>query len=300
MLQVTNSSSLKQSLISRDIVAEFYLLLCMISYANAKINIGLNITGKRADGYHELETIFYPFPLYDIIEMTEHAGDGASLEITGMNLRADNDNLCLKAYRLLADRFSLPPMHIHLHKQIPFGAGLGGGSADAAVVMKMINELFSLDLSSTELAVEAAKLGADCPFFIQNKSAYASGTGTDLSSCSVDLSGKYIVLVKPDVHISTVEAYQQVVPQPSEYDLRDLIKLPVQEWKFTIKNDFEDGLFEKYPVMRDIKLALYEQGALYASMSGSGSSVYGIFSGETELTDMEQLGKVFYPTKIGV
>ncbi|WDF67389.1 4-(cytidine 5'-diphospho)-2-C-methyl-D-erythritol kinase [Sphingobacterium oryzagri] len=271
----------------------------MISYANAKINIGLNITAKRPDGYHELETIFYPFPLYDIIELTENTSTTSSLEITGMDLPVADDNLCLKAYRLLAARFSLPAVHIHLHKQIPFGAGLGGGSADAAFVLKMLNEQFSLGLTSEDLILEAAKLGADCPFFVDNVPAYASGTGTDLTPCTLDLSDKYLVLVKPALHIGTAEAYRQVAPRASAHDLRDLIRLPVQEWKFSIKNDFEDGLFEQYPLIRSIKLALYEQGALYASMSGSGSSVYGIFSEEIKLTDFDQFGSVYYPVNIG-
>lgn len=273
----------------------------MISYANAKINIGLHIMSKRPDGYHELETVFYPFPLYDIIELTAMPGKStvpSSLTITGMDLAVDDDNLCLKAYRLLASRFALPPAKIHLHKQIPFGAGLGGGSSDAAAVLKMVNAMYSLGLSTAELRQEAAKLGADCPFFIENLPAYAEGIGTDLSPCALDLSDHYIVLVKPDVHVSTAEAYQGVLPQAPEHDLRELIKLPVQEWKFLIRNDFEDGLFDTYPIIRDIKLALYEHGARYASMSGSGSAVYGIFPEQVDLSALAKLGTLFYPVSI--
>ncbi len=266
----------------------------MISFANAKINIGLNITAKRADGYHELQTIFYPFSVYDIIEI--HASELPTvLTITGMDLPADESNLCLKAYRLLAEDYSLPQISIQLHKQIPFGAGLGGGSSDAAVVLKMLNEKFQLELTDQRLEGYAAKLGADCPFFIRNAAAYGTGTGTTLEGIDLDLSDKFIVLVKPDIHISTQLAYAGVHPNVPEKALSDSIKLPIQEWKFHVKNDFEDSLFELYPVIGQLKLALYEHGALYASMSGSGSSVYGIFDRKIDLDIPTSLGRIYYP-----
>ncbi|MBD1425348.1 4-(cytidine 5'-diphospho)-2-C-methyl-D-erythritol kinase [Sphingobacterium arenae] len=271
----------------------------MISFANAKINIGLNIVDKRADGYHLLESVFYPFPLYDIIEITTKESTAkTTLEITGMHLPAADNNLCLRAYRLLDERVSLPSVHIHLHKQIPYGAGLGGGSSDGAFVLKMLNEKFGIGLSDLQLEEEAAKLGADCPFFIQNKPLYAQGIGTDLSSVSLDLSDKFLVLVKPAVNIATAEAYQSITPRAAEEDLRDVLQLPIQDWKFYVKNDFEELVVEKHPVVKDIKLALYAQGAIYASMSGSGSAVFGIFQKPVDLTDLNNLGQVFYPIEI--
>ncbi|MBD1432450.1 4-(cytidine 5'-diphospho)-2-C-methyl-D-erythritol kinase [Sphingobacterium sp. DN00404] len=271
----------------------------MISFANAKINIGLNIVGKRADGYHLLESVFYPFPLYDIIEIiSTESATKATLEITGLHLPVEDNNLCLKAYHLLAERFSLPPVHIHLHKQIPFGAGLGGGSSDGAFVLKMLNEKFNIGLSALQLEEEAAKLGADCPFFMQNKPLYAEGIGTDFSPISIDLSDKFLVLVKPEISIATAEAYQHVKPNSSNDDLREVLQLPVQDWKFYVKNDFEEGIFEIYPIIRKIKLALYAAGALYASMSGSGSAVYGIFPKPVDLTTLKGLGEVYYPKEI--
>ena len=267
----------------------------MIAYANAKINIGLNITAKRGDGYHLLQTVLYPFPLYDIIELRDATDGRTSLRITGMDLPVDENNLCLKAFRLLRDRFDLPDVQIHLHKQIPFGAGLGGGSADGAFVLKMLNDKFQLQLSWTELEVEAAKLGADCPFFIQNVPMYAEGIGTTLSPLALDLSNRFLVLVKPAVHVSTAEAYRGIVPQPAPAPLRDLVQLPIQDWKYYIKNDFEDGIFDQYPEIRAVKLALYEKGALYAAMSGSGSAVYGVFTKRVDLSRLAGLGQVYYP-----
>ena len=269
----------------------------MISFANAKINIGLNIIAKRPDGYHDLQTIFYPFALYDIIEINA-VETPTTLTITGIDLQADESNLCLKAYRLLSANYELPEVAIHLHKQIPFGAGLGGGSSDAAVVLKMLNEKFQLNLIDAQLENFAAALGADCPFFIRNTAMYGTGTGTELYNIDLDLSDKFIVLIKPDIHISTREAYAGISPAPPEQELRDLIKLPIQDWKFYIKNDFESGLFELYPIIREIKLALYEHGALYASMSGSGSSVYGIFDQKVDLSKLAILGKVYYPVSL--
>jgi 4-diphosphocytidyl-2-C-methyl-D-erythritol kinase len=270
----------------------------MIAYANAKVNIGLHIIDKRADGYHLLESIFYPYPIYDIIELYPKASGKTSLEISGIDLVPDANNLCLRAYHLLSERYSLPPVHIHLHKQIPFGAGLGGGSSDAATVLNMLNAEFAIGLSDRELCIEAARLGADCPFFIVNKPMYATGIGTELTSVDLDLSGKYMVLIKPKVHVSTAEAYRGVSPRPAEFNLPDSVKLPLQDWKFYIKNDFEDSIFLQYPEIQEVKLFLYEHGAVYASMSGSGSTVYGIFDEEVLLDVPEQLGTVYYPKAI--
>lgn len=270
----------------------------MIAYANAKINIGLNITGKRADGYHEIETVFYPFDWYDILEITEKKEGEVSLEISGINLPVDANNLCLKAYRLVKQHHDLPPVHIHLHKQIPFGAGLGGGSSDAAMVLKMLNEKYRLNLPLTTLATYAGKLGADCPFFIHNVPAYATGIGTDLLPLDLNLEEYNLVLVKPAIHISTAEAYRQVVPSVPETSLRELIKLPVQEWKYHIRNDFEDGVFEQHPAIQELKLVMYAEGAIYASMSGSGSAVFGIFDSNMDIDDLKVLGDVYHPVKL--
>lgn len=270
----------------------------MISYARAKINIGLNITGRREDGYHTLETVFYPFPYYDIMEIMPTNRGEASLEITGLNLPVTADNLCLRAYELLKADFDIPAVHIHLHKQIPFGAGLGGGSSDASEVLKALNTSFDLGLSKDELAAYAAKLGSDCPFFIYDRPLYAEGTGGDFKEVDIDLSDKFIALVKPDLHISTAEAYAGVLPQAPEANLRDLVKLPMQEWKYHIRNDFEEGIFTLYPNIRSLKSAFYEQGAVYASMSGSGSAVFGIFDERVDLSALAEFGQVFYPVEL--
>lgn len=265
----------------------------MISYAAAKINIGLHIVGRRKDGYHNIETIFYPFRLYDVIEINKSQSVETSLEITGIDLPVTADNLCLKAYHLLAQDFDMPPVHIHLHKQIPFGAGLGGGSSDASAVLEALNNAFKLGLSTADLSLRAASLGSDCPFFLHNRAMYAEGVGTDLSALDLDLSDKFMVLVKPDVNIATTEAYAGVKPKKAPLDLREVVQLPIQEWKYNLYNDFEEGLFLKYPIIRQAKLALYEQGAIYASMTGSGSAVYGIFDEAVDLHEVQALGAVY-------
>lgn len=270
----------------------------MISYANAKINIGLDITEKRSDGYHNLETVFFPFPLYDILEIQEKEAGETSLEITGLDLAVDADNLCLRAYHLLKARYAIPALHIHLHKQIPFGAGLGGGSSDAACLLKMLREKYALPLSLAELATMAASLGADCPFFIRNQVSYADGIGTNLTGYPLDLDDYYLVLVKPDIHITTAEAYSQVEPRRPERNIQELLRLPVQEWKFHVKNDFEESVFAVYPAIRELKLALYALGAVYVSMSGSGSTVFAIFDEACNIDSLSALGKVYYPVTL--
>jgi len=263
----------------------------MVAYANGKINIGLHITGKRADGYHDIETVFYPFGYCDIVEITEKTSGQTSLEISGMALPADADNLCLRAYRLLRQRHDLPPVHIHLHKQLPFGAGLGGGSSDAATVLKMLGERHALGLSTAELEELAAKLGADCPFFIRNVPAYATGIGTELCPVDLDLTGYRLLLVKPDIHVSTAEAYRGVRPKPAETDLRAAVKRPLGEWKHCIRNDFEEVVFARHPAIAELKEAMYAAGAMYAAMSGSGSAVFGIFGEKAEVPDFTGFGK---------
>lgn len=251
-------------------------------YPNAKINIGLDITEKRPDGYHTIETVFYPIGLCDILEVeqsntcADYSFSSAGIEIDG---NPDN-NLIIRAYKLLKSAYEIPPIDITLVKQIPFGAGLGGGSSDAAFMLKAMNELFGLNIDNAELERIAGYIGADCPFFIQNKPVYATGIGNEFSEINLSLKDYFLVLVKPDIHVSTPEAYAMVVPQKPAVSLKESIKLPVEQWKNVIKNDFEVSVFAKYPAIAEIKQKLYEAGALYASMSGSGSSVYGIFKSE--------------------
>jgi 4-diphosphocytidyl-2-C-methyl-D-erythritol kinase len=253
----------------------------MLTFPNAKINIGLNITEKRPDGYHNLETIFYPIDLCDTLEFVEEKE--TKFTCSGLNIEGESDNnLIIKAYKLLKEEFDLPTINIHLHKTIPMGAGLGGGSADAAFMLKMLNNQFKLGLSSQELEQKAAKLGADCAFFINNKPTLAKGIGNLFEPTCVNLSGYHIVLVKPEVHISTAEAYGGCKPQRWTTPLEEAIKQPITEWKNCIFNDFEKTVFIAHPELAEIKDMLYEKGAIYAAMSGSGSTIYGIFDKEIE------------------
>ena len=251
----------------------------MLTYPNAKINIGLNVVERRPDGYHNIETVFYPIGLSDILEVetTETCSD-YSFSSAGITLDGDpEDNLIVKAYRLLRSEYQFPPVDITLIKQIPFGAGLGGGSSDAAFMLKCINELFELKITTKKLEKLASKLGADCPVFIHNKPVFAAGTGNVFTPIELSLKGYFLLLVKPDIHVSTPEAYSLVVPKKPEVSLLSLINSPINEWKKTIKNDFEKSVFVKHPEIAEIKNKLYDMGAIYASMSGSGSAVYGIF-----------------------
>jgi 4-diphosphocytidyl-2-C-methyl-D-erythritol kinase len=259
----------------------------MLTYPNAKINIGLNVVEKRPDGYHNIETVFYPIGLCDLLEIlpSESCSD-YSFSSSGISIEGDpENNLIVKAYRLLRSHYQFPAVDISLVKQIPFGAGLGGGSSDAAFALKAINELFELKITPKKLELLASKLGADCPVFIKNKPVFATGIGNVFTPVQLSLKGKFLLLVKPDIHVSTPEAYSLVVPQKCETSLIENIKQPISEWKATIKNDFEKSVFAKYPEIEKIKNKLYDMGALYASMSGSGSSVYGIFDAEPLQSD---------------
>ena len=269
----------------------------MILFPNAKINIGLNIVGKRPDGYHNLETIFYPVHIKDAIEVVE--ADKIQFSASGLSIPGSaDDNICLKAYQLLKKNFStIPPVHIHLHKHIPIGAGLGGGSADASFFIKLMNEKFNLGMENLQMEHYAAQLGSDCAFFIQNKPAYATAKGDELSLIDLDLRSYSMVLVMPTIGVSTAEAYQGLQISQSLVSLIEMVKLPVSDWRLAIKNDFEQSVFSKYPQIGQIKAALYEAGALYASMSGSGSSVYGIFKHAIKLPQLERENKVFYLNK---
>ena len=249
----------------------------MISFPNAKINIGLNVVSKRDDGYHNLETIFYPVKLADALELVD--SNKMQFSLSGIEIDGNpKNNLVVKAYNLLQKDFELPPVKLHLHKIIPFGAGLGGGSSDAAFTLKMLNEYFALKISSEKLQNYAAQIGADCPFFIENKPVFATGIGDQFQSVNLDLSEYKILIVKPNISVNTPEAYQNIIPTKPTFNLKDIENLSIKSWKDIIKNDFEKSVFQKYPEIENLKQTLYKMGALYASMSGSGSAVFGIFS----------------------
>ncbi|MCC8143932.1 MAG: 4-(cytidine 5'-diphospho)-2-C-methyl-D-erythritol kinase [Tannerellaceae bacterium] len=253
----------------------------MISFANAKINLGLNIISRRADGYHTIETIFYPIPLKEVIEIVPAREPSFTQTGIPVDGPAEN-NLILKAIAALQQRYTIPPLEIHLLKAIPLGAGLGGGSADAAVTLKMVNELCELNIPEQELEKIAATLGADCPFFIRNKPVFATGTGNIFTPIDLSLAGYDLYVIKPDIFISTAEAYSAIIPGKPEISLTEIVKRPVTEWKELMVNDFEPNVFKRYPEIGLIKEELYRSGAIYAAMSGSGSSVYGIFKKITE------------------
>lgn len=252
----------------------------MVVFPNAKINIGLFVTEKRGDGFHNLETVFYPIGLSDVLEITRMDGEAGecSFHTSGIDVACDaGDNLVVKAWRMLAGDYGLPAVRIHLHKAIPFGAGLGGGSADAAFMLKAVNEYFGLGLPEGVLADYAARLGSDCAFFIRNRATFASGKGEVLEDIDLSLEDYQLVLVKPSFGVSTPEAYAGIVPKPAGFDLRTLGQVAVREWKDRVVNDFEGSVFVKYPRLSELKEYLYSRGAVYASMTGSGSAVFGVF-----------------------
>jgi 4-diphosphocytidyl-2-C-methyl-D-erythritol kinase len=269
------------------------LINLMIVFPNAKINIGINITSRRPDGYHNIETIFYPLPIHDVLEALP--GDELTFHSSGLEIPGrTEDNLCIKGYHLIKKDYDLPLLNIHLLKHIPIGAGLGGGSANAAFFIKLVNSLFSLGLTTVQMLKYARQLGADCAFFIENKPLFAFEKGDQFESIRLDLSKYKIVLVMPPVHVSTGEAYGGVRPAPVKQSLYELISEPIQEWKHLIKNDFEESVFKNHPLIRGVKAALYDAGAIYASMSGSGASVFGIFNEKPDLSELEETNQVFY------
>lgn len=256
----------------------------MLRFPNAKINIGLNIVRKRADGYHDLETVFYPVSVRDALEILPATSDReAGMHFSGLPVAGpEAENLIWKALDLLKrdfpERVETPA--IYLYKNIPMGAGLGGGSADGAWMLRLINEYFELDLDQEALTGYALKLGSDCPFFIENSAVFAAGRGEVMEPLNLDLSGYAIQLICPEIPVSTASAFRVVHPQEPEFDLRGIVRMPVASWKGYIRNDFEDVVFPLYPELAAIKVQLYQQGALYAAMSGSGSALYGIFPKE--------------------
>ncbi|NPA35957.1 MAG: 4-(cytidine 5'-diphospho)-2-C-methyl-D-erythritol kinase [Chlorobi bacterium] len=259
----------------------------MISFPNAKINLGLSVVEKRRDNYHNIETVFFPIGLKDVLEVV-HSEGSEPYEWSSSGLEIDappEKNICIKALDVLKKDFSIGPVKVHLHKVIPFGAGLGGGSADGAAMLMLLNDLFELGIDKDELKRYAVKLGADCSFFIDNESRFATGIGDMLYPVEVNLSGYYLGLVVPPVHVSTPEAYRYVTPRVPDYRVNELINLPAEEWKGKLKNDFEDSVFKQYPELKKLKYYLYDKGAVYASMSGSGSSVFGIFREKPEIDE---------------
>lgn len=257
----------------------------MVSFPPCKINLGLSITGKRQDGYHDIVTCFYPVPWCDVLEIIP--ADHLTFTASGISIPgAAADNLCMRAYELLKKDFPLPPVAIHLLKILPIGAGLGGGSADGAYALRSLDQLFGLSIPVDRMKRYAAALGSDCPFFLENGPMIGTGRGEMLTPASVSLKGKYLVIVHPEVQISTAQAYAEVTPQPPAEDLRQILEtLPVPEWKNRVKNDFERVLFPKFPIIEALHQKLYALGAAYASMSGSGSAVYGIFERERDLKE---------------
>ncbi len=259
----------------------------MLLFPNCKINLGLNIIRKRKDGYHDIETIFYPVELKDALEGIKSGVDphyseidaGVTFESSGLVVSGDvNDNLCVKAYHLLKKDFpDLAAVQLHLHKAIPMGAGLGGGSADGAFTLLLLDQLFHLHLSQEQLLQYALQLGSDCPFFILNKPSYATGRGEFLTEITLDLSPYQFVIINPNIHISTAFAFSQIKPGQPHTSVKEIIQLPVEQWKESLMNDFEKTVTGSYPVIADIKQELYHKGAVYASMTGSGSSVFGLF-----------------------
>lgn len=268
-------------------------LYTMITFPNAKINLGLNIVEKRPDGYHNLETIFYPINLQDALEVNrmENSQVPYKLRVSGTAIEGNpEENLVVKAYNLLREKYELAPVDIHLYKHIPMGAGLGGGSADGAFMIKVLNEKFRLGLSIEEMESYAAQLGADCAFFIQNQPVFATGIGNVFERIRLSLASYRLVLVKPNISVSTKEAYANIQPKRPEVSLKEIVQQPVETWATCMKNDFEDNVFKLYPEIAAIKDKMYDLGAVYASMSGSGSAVFGLFKEKIENVDEKFAG----------
>ncbi len=253
----------------------------MLLFPNAKINLGLAVAERRRDGYHNLLTVFYPVGLTDILEIVpdfNKPNGHIHFRTTGIPINEEEDNnLCVKAYKLLSAEYELPAVSVHLHKIIPVGSGLGGGSSDAAFMLKGLNSLFKLEISEDKLEGYASRLGSDCAFFIRNYPVSAHGKGNLFKDINLKLNDYHIIIVCPPIHINTSEAYSYITPVNPEFPPEKTVCLPINEWKKKLRNDFEKSIFHRYPQIRYIKDKLYNIGALYASMSGSGASVYGIF-----------------------
>lgn len=260
----------------------------MIAFPGCKINLGLHVIRRRPDGYHDLETCFYPLPWTDMLEWLP--AESVTFTTTGLPIPgAESDNLCLKAYRILQGRHAIPPAKGHLHKIVPMGAGLGGGSADGARTLHVLNKIFGLGLSTPQLMDYARELGSDCAYFLMDTPAQGTGRGDVLEPVVVPLAGYYLVLVTPVVHVSTAQAYAGVTPQVPSEPLAVTLKRPIETWKDILVNDFEPSVFARFPELGLLKQKMYDLGAVYASMSGSGSSVFGIFRSEVSPTHFSSL-----------
>lgn len=257
----------------------------MIDFPGSKVNLGLRITQKLDNGYHSLESVFLPIQFSDVLEIIPTSDSETQFNYSGFEISGDSkNNLIYRAWQILNEDFSIPPSKIYLHKVVPMGAGIGGGSADGSSMLKLINEHFKLGITQNKLELYAKELGADCPFFIRNKSAYVEGIGEIMSPISLNLSGYHFFLVAPGIHINTGEAFKNCQPKQHETSLKEIIeKNSISSWKDLVKNDFEDYAFKSFPELRKIKEQMYKAGALYASMSGTGSSIYGFFEKENDL-----------------
>lgn len=267
----------------------------MIQYTNCKINIGLHILSRRDDGYHDIETLFYPVRfMNDAVEVLFSDDESDHVYVTGLAIDEPMEkNLCYKAVQLLRQKYTFPPVSVHLHKIVPMGAGLGGGSADATATLVLINRLFELGITNQQLLRYSARLGSDCAFFVSSTPQLGEGRGEVLSPVNVDLTGKYLMIVKPDIHVSTAEAYQRVKPNSQRISLSKLAELPLEEWKDVVVNDFEESIFKTYPQIAILKEQLYQHGAVYAQMSGSGAACYGIFDRQPEKIEVPKEWDVF-------
>ena len=265
----------------------------MITFPIAKINLGLNVVERRPDGYHNLETVFYPVPIKDALEvqlMDEQFPSAFDCDLKVTNIPVDGDeqrNLVVRAYQLLKQDFpeQLKRVHAHLYKAIPTQAGMGGGSSDCAAMILLLNRLFGLGLSSEQMIDYAARLGADCPFFILNRPVYAEGIGERMVPIGLDLGGWHLAVVRPDIPVSTKEAFSLIHPTRPSRNCRDIVAQPVESWREQLTNDFEKSVFALHPEIGHVKSQLYEMGAVYAAMSGSGSSLFGLFRQPVELAE---------------
>ena len=272
----------------------------------AKINLGLNIVSKRSDGYHNLETVFYPLPICDVLELSTMHPDFPSsyhcdLKVTGVDIEGDEQrNLVVRAYNKVSERYALPRLHAHLFKSIPTQAGMGGGSSDCAFMIRALNEWLQLQMSEEEMISMAASLGADCPFFITCKPSYAEGIGEQLHPIELNLGGWDILVVKPDIPVSTKEAFALITPHQPSHNCADIVMQPVETWRNLLVNDFESSIFPQHPRLAEIKQQLYDTGAVYAAMSGSGSSLFGLFHRGTIPTDFTHQFKDCYTAAIAL
>jgi 4-diphosphocytidyl-2-C-methyl-D-erythritol kinase len=256
----------------------------MVIFPNAKINLGLSVIRKRHDGFHNIESILYPTGLCDALEYIpeKKTAENDSISYSGP-FPVEGKDICLKLTEMLRESFSIPSLRMHIHKKIPSGAGLGGGSADAAYLLTSLNEFFSFGLNQEQLEARAARIGSDCPFFIRNSPCLVTGKGEFLQNIELSLKGYYFMLIYPGIHARTAEAYKEIIPLLESFDLQDLVSQPADQWKYLILNHFEIPVFRKYPLLAEIKKELYNMGAVYASMTGSGSALYGLFHSETQI-----------------